>query len=44
MHQQIEASPGAYTHDDGHFDEVINARIAAVNGRMQQVALFEQTP
>jgi outer membrane protein TolC len=40
MHQQAEASLSAYTHDDGDFDEVMRARIAEFNGRMEQVTIL----
>ncbi len=34
MHEQAEASLAAYTHDDGDFSEVVRARIAVLNARI----------
>ena len=34
MHEQAEASLAAYTHDDGDFSEVVRARIAVLNTRI----------
>ena len=34
MHEQAEASLSAYTNDDGDFAEVVRARIAELNARI----------
>jgi hypothetical protein len=34
MNEQAEASLAAYTHDDGDFSEVVRARIAVLNARI----------
>jgi outer membrane protein TolC len=39
MHEQAEASLTAYTSDDGDFSEVMRARIAALNGRIEQIGI-----
>lgn len=39
MHEQAEASLTAYTNDDGDFAEVMRARIAELNGRIEQIAI-----
>ena len=35
MHEQAEASLSAYTNDDGDFSEVVRARIAELNARVE---------
>ena len=35
MHEQAEASLSAYTSDDGDFSEVVRARIAELNARVE---------
>ena len=35
MQEQAEASLTAYTHDDGDFSEVVRARIAELNARIE---------
>jgi hypothetical protein len=35
MHEQAEASLSAYTRDDGDFAEVVRARIAELNARIE---------
>ncbi|MFQ3235868.1 MAG: outer membrane protein TolC [Paraglaciecola sp.] len=40
MHQQAEASLSAYTNDEGDFEEVMRARIAEFNGRMEQITIL----
>ena len=35
MHEQAEASLSAYTNDDGNFSEVVRARIAELNARVE---------
>lgn len=39
MHELAEASLTAYTNYDGDFTEVIRARIAEFNGRMEQISI-----
>ena len=39
MHEQAEASLTAYTSDDGEFSEVMRARIAELNGRIEQIGI-----
>jgi outer membrane protein TolC len=42
MQQQAEASLTAYTNDDGDFAEVMRARIAELNARIEQVAIVSE--
>jgi outer membrane protein TolC len=39
LHEQAEAALIAYTNDDGDFAEVMRARIAELNGRIEQIAI-----
>jgi outer membrane protein TolC len=39
LHEQAEAALTAYTNDDGDFAEVMRARIAELNGRIEQIVI-----
>lgn len=39
MHEQADASLTAYTHDDGDFAEVVRARIAELNAKLDALAI-----
>ena len=39
MSQQVEASLTAYTHDDGDFAEVIRAKIAELNAKIDSLEI-----